>query len=256
MTSDLLLTEGDPPPFEQVNPQGEADILLICDHASHRIPSRLGDLGLGAETLLTHIAWDPGAAAVARALARRLDAPLVLSGYSRLVIDCNRPPESLESIAEASAGVAVPGNLGLTADQRRRRVDELFIPYHCAIAALLDSRQGRPLRLLSIHSFTPNLGGVTRPWVAGVASRRARGFALGLIQGLRERGIGRVGDNEPYAIDDAHDYSLPAHGERRTIDHAMVEIRQDNLAAPEDAERWAEHLAAAIRQTGAAGIAV
>lgn len=253
MSSELLLTEGDPPPFDLVNPQGRSGTVLICDHAANRIPTRLGDLGLGAEALQTHIAWDPGAAAVARTLSRLLDAPLVLSGYSRLAIDCNRPPESPDSIAERSAGIAVPGNRELTEPQRRLRIDELFTPYHCAIEALLDGRQGEPTRLLSIHSFTPILDGVTRHWVVGVASRRARAFAAGVIRALRERNVGVVGDNQPYAIDDAQDYSLPIHGERRGIDHAMVEIRQDGLIAPTDARRWAEHLAAAIRRVEATG---
>jgi predicted N-formylglutamate amidohydrolase len=247
LSSELLLTAGDPPPFEPVNLAGRSSTVLICDHASNRIPARLGDLGLGAEALQTHIAWDPGAAAVARALSGLLDAPLLLSGYSRLVIDCNRPPASPDSIAERSAGIAVPGNREVTEPQRRQRIDELFTPYHRAIEALLDARTGQPTRLLSIHSFTPILDGMVRPWVVGVASRRARGFAAGLIHALRGCNLGVVGDNQPYAIDDAHDYSLPTHGERRGIDHAMVEIRQDGLREPADAWRWAEYLAAAIR---------
>ena len=117
---------------------------------------------------MDHIAWDPGAADVARVLSELLDAPLVLSAYSRLVIDCNRPLESPESVAERSAGIEVPGNQGLTSSQRRQRVDEVFKPYHRAISALLDARSGRSSLLLSIHSFTTILGGVRRPWVIGV----------------------------------------------------------------------------------------
>lgn len=247
MNSETLLTDRDPPPFELFNPHGRSETMLICDHAANQIPRALGNLGLDADALQSHIAWDPGAAAVARALARLLDAPLMLSAYSRLVIDCNRPPESPESVTETSAGILIPGNIGLTAPQRRQRLEELFTPYHQAIGARLDARQGRLTRLLSIHSFTPNLDGAARPWVVGVSSRRARGFAEGLIRALRARNIGEVGDNQPYAIDDIHDYSLPTHGERRGIDHAMAEIRQDGLGAPADAQRWAKDLAAAIR---------
>jgi len=223
-------------------------MVLICDHASNRIPLSLGDLGLGPELLMDHIAWDPGAAAVARVLSEILDAPLVLSAYSRLVIDCNRPLESPESIAERSAGIEVPGNRGLTSSQRRQRVDEVFKPYHRAIGALLDARSARSSLLLSIHSFTPHLGGVRRPWAIGVANRRDRRLAGRLVQALRDSGIGLVGDNEPYGIDDAYDYSLPNHGERRGIAHAMLEIRQDGLRDPEDARLWAERLAVATRR--------
>ena len=102
--SESLLTEQDPPAFELVNPYGRSNAVLICDHASNRIPQLLGTLGLGPEASMDHIAWDPGAAAVARVMSELLDAPLVLSAYSRLVIDNNRPLASSESIAEESAG--------------------------------------------------------------------------------------------------------------------------------------------------------
>jgi len=246
--SRYLLTEQDPPAFECVNLNARSNTVLICDHASNRIPLRLGDLGLGPEPLMDHIAWDPGAAAVARVLSQLLDAPLVLSAYSRLVIDCNRPLESPESIAERSAGIEVPGNCGLTSSQRRQRVDEVFKPYHRAIAALLDARSGRSSLLLSIHSFTANLGGLRRPWAIGVANRRDRRLADCLVLALRENDVGLVGDNEPYGIEDAYDYSLPTHGERRGIAHAMFEIRQDGLRDPADAHLWAEHLATASRR--------
>jgi len=246
--SEYLLTERDPPAFELVNPYGRSNTVLICDHASNRIPLRLGNLGLGPEPLMDHIAWDPGAAAVARVLSGLLDAPLVLSAYSRLVIDCNRPLESPESIATESAGTEVPGNLGLTPSQRRQRVDEVFSPYHRTVGALLDARSERSSLLLSIHSFAANLGGVRRPWSIGVANRRDRRLADCLIRALQANNIGPVGDNEPYGIEDAYDYSLPTHGERRGIAHAMIEVRQDGLRDSLDARLWAERLAAASRR--------
>ncbi len=224
--------------------------MLICDHASNRIPVRLDILGLGPKSLTDHIAWDSGAAAVARVLSELLDAPLMLSAYSRLVIDCNRPLESLESIIEKSAGTEVPGNRGLTSSQRRQRVDEVFRPYHRAIDALLDARSGRSSLLLSIHSFAANLGGVRRPWSVGVANRQDRRLANCLIRALRENDIGLVGDNEPYGIEDAYDYSLPTHGERRGIAHALIEVRQDGLRDPSDARLWAGRLARAGRHRG------
>lgn len=246
--SQFLLTERDPPAFERVNPHGRSQTVLICDHASNRIPLRLANLGLGPEPLMDHIAWDPGAAAVARILSELLDAPLVLSAYSRLVIDCNRPLESPESIIEKSAGTEVPGNRGLTSSQRRWRVDEVFRPYHRAIGALLDARSGRSSLLLSIHSFAENLGVIRRPWSIGIANRQDRRLADCLIQALQANDIGLVGDNEPYGIEDAYDYSLPTHGEHRGIAHAMIEVRQDGLRDPSDARIWAEHLADAGRR--------
>lgn len=239
-----LLTAADPPAFTRVNPQGRSKTLLICDHASNRIPLQLGTLGLTPVDLESHIAWDPGAAAVARCLSALLDAPLLLSGYSRLVIDCNRPLANPTSIPDTSAGIVIPGNQGLSAEQRRQRVDELFTPYHRAIEETLETGAEQFKLLLSIHSFTPILGDLSRPWVIGVASRQHRALAERLIQHLRHCDIGPVGDDQPYAIDEEQDYSLPVHGESRGLPHAMIEIRQDGLREAASAQHWAERLAA------------
>jgi len=153
------LAADEPGAFEIVNADGASSAVLVCDHASNRLPRRLGTLGLSAAQLADHIAWDPGAAAVARRLSVLLDAPLVLSGYSRLVIDCNRPLGNPESMPAETGGVAVPGNRMLTAAERASRIHALFTPYHRAIAGVLDRRAGRPSLLLSIHSFTPVLAG-------------------------------------------------------------------------------------------------
>jgi len=121
-----LLRPDEPSAVEVVNAEGGSHIVLVCDHASNRVPTRLGTLGLDTARLADHIGWDPGAADVARRLSDSLDAPLILSGYSRLVIDCNRPLRSAESIPEQSAGVMVPGNRALSATDREIRVKELF----------------------------------------------------------------------------------------------------------------------------------
>jgi predicted N-formylglutamate amidohydrolase len=149
-----LLASNDLPAFEIINANGCSSAVLVCDHASNRVPARLGYLGLEPHQLAEHIGWDPGAAMVARRLSTYLDAPLLLSGYSRLVIDCNRPLNNEESIPEKSAGVSVPGNHGLTAEQKSARINELFQAYHQAIDRLLDKRKHQPSVLLSIHSFT------------------------------------------------------------------------------------------------------
>jgi len=172
-----LLAADEPPAFEIVNAQGSADAVLVCDHASNRIPRQLASLGLTPYQLLQHIAWDPGAAEVARRLAARIDAPLILGGYSRLVIDLNRPLASPESIPEQSAGVPVSGNCGLTPQARDGRVAALFAPYHQAISDLLERRAGQPTLLISIHSFPPVLGDERRPWPVGVAYGRDRRLA-------------------------------------------------------------------------------
>jgi len=243
-----LLESDEPPPFEVVRPEGAGSAVLVCDHASNRVPRRLGTLGLDAARLADHIGWDPGAAEVARMLSAHLDAPLVLSGYSRLVIDCNRPLRSPDSIPEQSAGVPVPGNVGLSAGEREGRIQALFRPYHGAIARLLDGRAGRPTLLLDIHSFTPVLNGRARPWHIGVSQRGDRKLAALLLGALARGGDLTVGDNEPYPIEDAIDYTIPTHGEGRGLPSVMIEIRQDGVRTPAEAAAWAERLAEAYRR--------
>jgi predicted N-formylglutamate amidohydrolase len=246
-TTGSLLGPAEPPAVEVVNADGRSNAVLVCDHASHRVPQRLGTLGLEAAQLADHIGWDPGAADVARHLAAHLDAPLVLSGYSRLVIDCNRALHSAVSIAEQSADVPVPGNHGLTPAERELRNLALFQPYHDAIARLLDGRCRRPSLLFSIHSFTPVLNGRLRPWHIGVSSRRDRQFAALLLGVLRHNGDFTVGDNEPYPIEDDVDYTIPVHGEDRGLPSVMIEIRQDGIRTAADAAAWATRLATAYR---------
>lgn len=243
----MLLGPDEPPAVEILNARGGCQAVLLCDHASRRIPRRLGTLGLDPALLSDHIAWDPGAAEVARRLSAHLDAPLVLSGYSRLVIDCNRPLSSPESIPESSAGVPIPGNRGLPPEARKTRVEALFQPYHGAVGQLLDSRSGRPTVLLSIHSFTPVLNGQARPWHIGVSHWRDPRLAKLLLGTLVPAGDLVIGDNEPYPIEEPTDYTIPRHGEGRGLPSAMIEIRQDEIQTEAAAAAWAARLAEAYQ---------
>lgn len=243
-----LLAPDEPSAVHTVNAGGHGSVVLVCDHASNRVPRRLGNLGLDEKLLGDHIAWDPGAADVARGLAAQLDAALLLSGYSRLVIDCNRPLESPQSIAEQSAGVAIPGNLALTPGDREERIASCFRPYHDAIARLLNQRAHRPTVFLSIHSFTPFLDGHQRPWQIGVSSWHDGRLAALIRAALSRSGGLSVGNNEPYPIDEAFDYTVPVHGEGRGLPSAMIEIRQDEIRSTAGAARWAARLADVYRE--------
>ena len=242
--SHSLLAPDEPGPCEVVAGGGGTPYVLLCDHASNRIPRRLRDLGLARADREAHIGWDIGAADLARGLARALSAPLVLTSYSRLVIDCNRPLDSAGSIATRSAGVTIAANQGLTAAMIHERRDALFHPYHQAIAALLDERERRrqPTVVLSLHSFTPDFPGAARPWQIDFAYHRDRRLAGLLLDHFDAPGI-VVGDNLPYAVDDESDYSIPQHGERRGLPHVLIEIRQDMLATPAAIGIWVERLA-------------
>jgi predicted N-formylglutamate amidohydrolase len=244
----VLLMPTEPPAFEIVNPDGNSSAVLVCDHASSRVPTSLSGLGLEPHQLAQHIGWDSGAADVARRLSMYLDAPLLLSGYSRLVIDCNRPLHSKESIPQQSAGVLIPGNCELTPEQRVIRVNTLFQPYHQAIERLLDERKPRPTVLLSIHSFTPILNGQRRPWQIGVSHWRDARLAALMIRELTQRGALVVGHNQPYPIDDITDYTLPVHGEGRGLPSIMLEIRQDEIHTEAGATAYASRLAESYRR--------
>ncbi len=238
-----LLGPDEPPAVETVNGDSDALFMFVCDHASHRIPKMLGDLGVSEAHRQTHIGWDIGAAELARQLAAAFKAPLFLTGYSRLVIDCNRPLVSDGSIPATSAGIEIAANKNLSDADRRLRHDTLFHPYHRAIAAHLDRRHARkvPTALLAIHSFTPDYPGESRPWHVDFGYQRDRRLAGLLIDGLQEPGI-LVGDNLPYAVEDESDYAIPVHGEQRGLPHVLVEIRQDTLADAAGIARWGNRL--------------
>lgn len=242
-----LLAADEPPAVEIINAGGRGSAVLLCDHASRRIPRQLGDLGLDPHALHDHIAWDPGAAEVARCLSALLDAPLIASGYSRLIIDCNRPLQSPESVTERSAGVVIPGNRNLTPAERAARVDALFRPYHDAVGKLLDARRDQVTAVLSIHSFTPILNGEQRPWHAGISHWRDRRLAERLLAALGQDSTLEIGDNQPYPIDDDIDYSVPVHGDGRGLPAVMIEIRQDVIASAAAAAAWAARIADAYR---------
>ena len=250
----LLLGDTEPPSCEVLRPEGRSEFVLTCDHASPRIPTALGDLGLPASERRRHIAWDIGSAGVARALSEHLDAPAVLSGYSRLVIDCNRPFEHHTSITAESEATEVPGNRDVDAADRERRQRELFHPYHDAIRKILDARAaaGRKSVLVALHSFTPTFHGESRPWHVSVLYQRDRRLSATLIDQLRDQPGLCVGDNEPYQVTDAHDYGIPVHGEQRGLLHTLVEVRQDLVADEAGQIAWGERLAEVLPKALAA----
>lgn len=250
-----LLAADEPAAVGIDNVAGSSPFVFACDHAGNAIPRRLEDLGVGLDELMRHIAWDIGALGVARRLAALLGAPLVWQTYSRLVIDCNRGPWAPDFIPTISEHTIVPGNLGLSGDGRAARIEAIFAPYHQRLASILDGRRaaGRPAVLVALHSFTPVFKGVKRPWHVGVLSNRDRRLASLLLADLRRAGDLCVGDNEPYAVGDATDYTIPVHGETRGIPHVEIEIRQDLIGDEAGQAAWAERLAGCL-QRGLVGL--
>jgi predicted N-formylglutamate amidohydrolase len=245
MGKSRLLSETDPPVVTVENEPGASPFFLACDHGGRRLPASLDDLGLASSEFERHIAWDIGASAVSSLLARALDAIAIQQNYSRLVIDCNRDPAVETSIVTVSELTEIPGNRDLDADARRARVEEIFWPYHRRITAELDRRAaaGRPTVFIAMHSFTPVFKSVARPWHVGVLYNRDARFARALKALLESEGDLVVGDNEPYAVSDLTDYTIPVHGERRGLAHVEIEIRQDLIAGPAGQRAWAQRLA-------------
>jgi predicted N-formylglutamate amidohydrolase len=251
MTSDnaggsfLLLSEEDVPPVHEDNAAGTSPFLLTSDHYGRLIPRALGDLGLPASELTRHIAWDIGIAGVADALSKHLGAHLVTQRYSRLVIDCNRPPDVPSSIPRISEATVIPGNEAITRETAQTRQQAIFDPYHRRIAEVIDTRlrQSIPTVLVSLHSFTPVYAGIARPWHIGTLYHRDTRLPPLLLKMLRAEADLVVGDNEPYAVSDETDYTIPVHGEARGLMNSGIEIRQDLIADPAGQMEWADRLA-------------
>ena len=250
----LLKDIKDPPPFKLFNPSLKSSFFLTCDHASSAIPQHMAGLGLSGMELSRHIASDIGASNVTCIIAKKLNAPAYLSGYSRLLIDCNRPLTSPTSIPTLSDGTTIPGNVGISNAEASARANAFFWPYHNQISQDLDklmSIENIPF-FVAIHSFTPQLVNETiRPWHIGLLWEHDDRAILPLKSSLTELIPDIcIGLNEPYAIVGPSDFSIPEHGQKRGLPHVEIEIRQDLIDSPKGAEFWADKIAEALIITG------
>lgn len=231
-------------PVRTINAQGRGPYAIVCDHASNRIPPAYGDLGLPPSERIRHIAWDPGALAVATWLSEALDSPLVHSTVSRLVVDCNRFTDSDTLIAEISEHTTVPGNIGISPAERAARISLYHAPYHAAIDRLLEARQQAGLAsiLVCVHSFTPVFKGFTRPWPIGVLPPIDETFSAALLDALKLELPGmNIGWNQPYAGGSGVSYTVDHHGAQ--IPATMIELRHDEILEPAGVTLWADRLA-------------
>lgn len=241
-----LLAPDEPAAFEVIEDERRSPFLITCDHAGKRLPRALGDLGLPASELERHIAWDLGAAQVARILARELGAFAILQTYSRLVIDCNRRVDVPSSIPLISENTVIPGNQGLSGEATAERARAIYHPYHARILSEFERREraAQPSILIAMHSFTPSYLGESRPWHTGMLYNRDIRLGRALIEALRADDPALVvGDNEPYSVSDLSDYGVVVYGEQRGIPHVEIEIRQDLLATEQGQQEWASRFA-------------
>ena len=235
------LLAGEDGPVVILNEQGRSPVLLVVEHAGRRIPGSLGLLGLPAAELDRHIAWDIGAEAVARLLSERLDAALVVQRFSRLVYDCNRPPEAADAMPVSSESTPIPGNRDLTQDERDARIEAIYRPFHAAVAGLLDER--RTTVLVTVHSFTPVYKGVRRSLDLGILHDSDTRFADRLLRVLERESDLTVRRNEPYGPQDGVTHTLVLHALPRNLHNVMLEIRNDLIADPPSQRRMADLLA-------------
>lgn len=246
----LLHSSVDPVPVVVESGAGGSPFVFVCEHAGLAVPTALGDLGLAGYDWKQHIACDMGAKQVALSLAQQFGAPLVFQQYSRLVIDCNRAYTADSLIPEVSHGTEISGNTGLDHQERMARIDEIHVPFHKAVEQELESRrvQGIPTILVSIHSFTPKLGTEDRPWHVGIQYAQDARFANIVIDILREDPALCIGDNLPWPVNEADDYTIPVHGDGRHIPYAMIEVRQDLITTGKDQVSWAELLSKTLKR--------
>lgn len=240
-----LLTKSDPSPVNILNGNFDHPLLLVCEHAGQAIPKSLNGLGISNADLDSHIGWDIGAEAVTRGIAEALGAPAVLQRYSRLVIDCNRPPDAPDGIPETSHKIEIPGNRRLKPNARNARRQEIFEPFQHAVSNCFERHPRRIV--LSIHSFNPKLDGTVRPWDVSFLFRKDSETSRYLSDCMHEMHPDLIiGMNEPYQIDNDSDWFVPHHGEAQGVAHSLIEIRNDLIRTPEDQAKWAQNLTAAI----------
>lgn len=248
----IALDEG--PAVEVIDVDGAADIVLICEHASNAVPRSLNALGLDPDVLESHVAWDPGAAGVAREMAMALQAPLVLQRFSRLVYDCNRPPTARSAMPARSEVFDIPGNIDLDDAARTARIEALYRPFRESVAGLLDRQMGLPRQMgagvmpavVTLHSFTPVFHGRPRSVELGFLHDTDTRLADAMLDLAIDWMDLEVRRNEPYGPEDGVTHTLQVDAIARGLPNVMIEIRNDLITTPERQAPMAARLAGLV----------
>jgi len=243
-----LIGPDDPPPFSWHNERATRPVVIVADHASCAFPRAMNQLGVADWVLDRHVTWDIGSDEVARVLSDLLDAPAILAGYSRLIVDLNRKLEDPSAFIRVSDGIAIPGNLNLGEREKRERIESFFRPYHDAVEARIQAYldAGVVPALISIHTCTPVFDRIVRPWHVGVLWDRDGRIPVPMMERLRRMEGICIGDNEPYSGRHPHDYTIDYHAERLGLPHVGIEVRQDLVSRQSGARRWAAILKDAL----------
>ncbi len=228
---------------------GTALVLLVCEHASNRIPEYLGDMGLASETLSSHIAWDPGALGVAQHMSELLQSPLVHGGVSRLVYDCNRPPEAAGAMPVKSEHYDIPANIAMTPDERQARIKNIYIPFSTAVSDQIKKHRPSLKLMVTVHSFTPVYHGRQRDVELGILHGRDDRFATAMMATVPDDLPFVTRLNEPYSAADGVAHTLDAQALPNGLPNVMIEVRNDLIRTPDQQRVMAEHLVSWITHT-------
>lgn len=244
-----LIGPDDPPPYSTFNDGGGAPLLLVCDHASRAFPRSMHQLGVADWVLDKHVAWDIGSDLLTKCLARHLDAPAVLANYSRLIVDLNRKLHDPSAFIKVSDGIAIPGNLDISPDEREQRIQSFFNPYHAAIERRLEAFRAGGIvpALISIHTCTPVFNRIVRQMHIGIMWDKDPRIPRPLMDRLAQFDGISLGDNEPYSGRHPRDFTVDYHAERTGLPCVGIEVRQDLVDTPEGAEHWAGLLGEALQ---------
>lgn len=245
-----FFTKADGEPVAVENADGTGDVLLVCEHASRRLPERYGTLGLSQDALASHIAWDPGALAVAQLMARRLDATLIYQRFSRLIYDCNRPPESPAAMRDVSEVFRIPGNENLSDAERSLRTSSLYLPFQARIREEIGVRRqrGRRTVLVTIHSFNPVYFGKRREVEIGILHDTDSRLADAMLSAAAGTRGYRVKRNEPYGPADGVTHTLELHALPAGLLNVMIEIRNDLIPDERGQGAAADFLSGLLRE--------
>lgn len=222
--------------------------MIVCEHASPHIPPEFNQLGLSDDAANSHVAWDPGALPVARRLAEDLDAVLVFGTMSRLLYDCNRPPEAPSAIPVRSEVFDIPGNAGLTQAERAARVEHIYTPFSTALSEKITRHRDTLRLMVTIHSFTPVFHDVEREVEIGVLHGEDARFAQAMMQAKPQGAHFCIRLNEPYAAVDGVAHTLDQHGLANNLPNVMIEVRNDLIATNADQRAMAQFLTGWVKQ--------
>lgn len=223
---------------------GPGDLLFVCEHASNHFPACFGTLGLSDDVRESHVAWDPGALALTRLLAQRFESALVAGGVSRLLYDCNRPPEAESAMPQRSEVFDIPGNMDLSDAERELRVEQIYQPFRATVEQML--AMVAPQALITVHSFTPVYHGATRSVEIGILHDRDTRLADGMLAAMAG-GTHDVQRNAPYGPEDGVTHSLKLYGLQNNVANVMLEVRNDLLRTEAQIAHMADVIEAGLR---------